>query len=352
MIAMVISAALVCSNKLKGPELIKNYKTGAQLKEMADKLVLNCGCSSKEIISTSPEIIAYTVKKCPEEIPEAMRSKVQKVFLLFGEHPRELLSPQTGIKFMEFLCRKATLAKMDDTNSLNKNIFKIILNANPNGKAYLEANTNDSKKMSKRSNTNDVDLNRNWSLGFKKFTLKETVSKMKLDQTYGGEEAFSEPETVALKNSLTDFKPRIFLSLHSGMESLFIPYGYLQTAVEGNNLNDLMSVSDEIKKNYCPKCTSGSLSSALGYASGGNCLDYAYDCVGAPYAFAWEIYNGPAASTGIEQFAPNGLFTINDITANWIKAIDHMTTMIYKREDNGERRKAVEGCKAPVKKKK
>lgn len=327
-------------------DITRNYKTASFIKIFADKLV-NGGCNgyvTKEISAANPLIESYTIAKPKDDIPEEFKSKVQKVFLLFGEHPRELVAGQTGFKFLEYICSKAHLSKKDEENLLNIAKFKIILNANPTGRSYLETNKNDSNKVQKRSNARDIDLNRNWPLGFVKFTSREAILKKKLDQDYGGASAFSEPETVAIKDSIDSFKPRVFLTVHSGMEVLMMPYGYKETQVEETNYNNMIGVLNDIKNNHCSKCKVGPLSAVLGYASGGNCLDYAYECLGVPYAFAWEIYAGPSTATTIEQFTPNGLFNINDVTKNWVSAIERMTKSIWKISDDGIRRAPSTEC--------
>ena len=81
----------------------------------------------------------------------------QKNFILFGEHSRELISPETGIHFLETLCEKRYTEGIDASSLLEKHQFRLILNANPEGRKSVE--TGD---FCKRTNEKDVDLNRNW----------------------------------------------------------------------------------------------------------------------------------------------------------------------------------------------
>lgn len=76
-----------------------------------------------------------------------------KAFLLFGEHAREFISPETGLHFMKKLCS-------DDVSVKNvKSSFqlKLILNANPNSRRKAEEG-----EFCLRENENGVDLNRNY----------------------------------------------------------------------------------------------------------------------------------------------------------------------------------------------
>ena len=84
-------------------DITRNYKTASFIKSFADKLT-NGGCNgyvTKEISVANPLIESYIIAKPISDIPEEMKAKVQKVFLLFGEHPRELVAGQTGYKFLE-----------------------------------------------------------------------------------------------------------------------------------------------------------------------------------------------------------------------------------------------------------
>jgi len=71
---------------------------------------------------------------------------------LFGEHPRELISPETGINFLQGLCN-------DPNNSLLNNYeLKVILNANPSSRERVE-----NGEFCIRENEHGVDLNRNYA---------------------------------------------------------------------------------------------------------------------------------------------------------------------------------------------
>lgn len=81
----------------------------------------------------------------------------QKNFILFGEHARELISPETGINFIETLCGSSYTDGINAPALLEKHSFNIVLNANPGGRMLVEQGD-----FCKRTNENNVDLNRNW----------------------------------------------------------------------------------------------------------------------------------------------------------------------------------------------
>ena len=78
----------------------------------------------------------------------------QKMYILSGEHPRELIAVESLFEFMKFLClKKDTEAK----DLLSKNVIRIVLNANASQRILVEKGN-----YCVRVNKNNVDINRNW----------------------------------------------------------------------------------------------------------------------------------------------------------------------------------------------
>lgn len=65
-----------------------------------------------------------------------------------------------------------------------------------------------------------MDLNRNWDSHW----VKNDGDG--LAQTNPGETPFSEPETIALKSALDNYRPFLFLTIHSGTMGMYTPYAY------------------------------------------------------------------------------------------------------------------------------
>jgi murein tripeptide amidase MpaA len=76
-----------------------------------------------------------------------------KAFLLFGEHAREFISPETGLHFMKKLCSDDVSVK----NVKNNYQLKLVLNANPHSRMKAEKGD-----FCLRENENGVDINRNY----------------------------------------------------------------------------------------------------------------------------------------------------------------------------------------------
>ena len=94
----------------------------------------------------------------------------------------------------------------------------MIVIANPDGRKFVEAGD-----YCWRGNGNRVDINRNWNAHWK---AKKSFDD--LYQTDPGKHAFSEKETIAIEKVIRNFNPDIFLSIHSGLYSLMMPYAYSQ----------------------------------------------------------------------------------------------------------------------------
>lgn len=146
--------------------------------------------------------------------------KKQNVFLLAGEHPRELISSELLLNFIMALCNSDPLdqSKLGKsiTNIINSFNFRVIINANPNGRDLVEKG-----QYCRRSNLNNVDINRNWDI----FWGKETSFS---NEENPGRKPFSEIETQFILNSIKNFDAKLFLTIHSGVYGLYLPYAYLE----------------------------------------------------------------------------------------------------------------------------
>lgn len=162
---------------------------------------------------------------------------------------------------------------------LKDNSFRLILNSNPISREMVFRD----KRFCLRSSPHKVDINRNWNKFFgKKIILKEE---------YCGVHAFSEIETVFIKETLEDYMPDVFLTIHSGSMALFHPYAYKKYTNYKDTLigKEINIILNEIKP-MCKKCMIGSPSELIGYLSSGSSLDYVYENLKVPITMAWEIF--------------------------------------------------------------
>lgn len=81
--------------------------------------------------------------------------KKYKSLLLFGEHPRELITTETSLRLLEKLCQNSESPKIK--NILDQYEFHIFPNANPIIRQKVEEGN-----YCMRENENHVDINRNY----------------------------------------------------------------------------------------------------------------------------------------------------------------------------------------------
>lgn len=116
------------------------------------------------------------------------QDKKNKAFVIFGEHARELISPETGLHFVKKLCGDSEEVKAVKDNYE----LRMIVNVNPLSREKVEQGD-----FCKRENENGVDLNRNykshWTSVRFLYIIKEHDPEMV--RTAPGPFAFSEAET-------------------------------------------------------------------------------------------------------------------------------------------------------------
>jgi murein tripeptide amidase MpaA len=139
----------------------------------------------------------------------------ENIFILGGEHPRELIASELVYNLIYFLC-KPEPNDLNTVNDLLKNFnFRIIVNANPSGRKIVEEG-----EYCRRTNYNNVDINRNWDIFWGETTNSSEENP--------GSSAFSEIETKFILNSIKDYNAKLFLTIHSGIFGLYLPYAYLE----------------------------------------------------------------------------------------------------------------------------
>jgi len=197
-----------------------------------------------------------------------------KVFLLFGEHARELISAESGLHFVRKLCSGDARAQ----KALQNNEFMMVINGNPESRRKVEKGD-----WCVRMNPNNVDLNRNWD--------EHWDGNSALEDTNSGAQAFSELETQIFKKLVTDYKPTTFLTIHSGTLGMYMPWAFDMEHLADRNQKEMMQILTEVDKDHC-ECPFGAAGKEVGYSCPGTCLDYVFDKLKTPYAFAYEIYVG------------------------------------------------------------
>ncbi len=160
-------------------------------------------------------------------------------------HAREWIGHELALKFIEHVAKNQNVDPVLE-RALKESTLYMVPCLNPDGYEYSRKHFSFWRKNRRpnRDGTIGVDLNRNFSIGFKK--VKDTSSNV-----YGGEEPFSEAETRAIKE-FVDSHPNITIALdyHSQGNVFFPAHKFTHEAeIDGTDLNSLCAnMNDEIEK--------------------------------------------------------------------------------------------------------
>ena len=126
------------------------------------------------------------------------------------------------------------IQKIVDDNSLPEDVsFFVVPMANPDGYEFSRTSQRlwrKNRSYNKNSRFRGVDLNRNW--GYK---YSVGASSNPGSEVYMGTSAFSEPETIALRDAMfeasNDTDLKLVLSVHSYGNNLLYPWGFTNTPI-------------------------------------------------------------------------------------------------------------------------
>jgi len=202
-----------------------------------------------------------------------------KAILVYGEHAREVISPESALNFVQTLCGQGPEAERASA-VLDNVSFTIVPNANPLSRQKVEDGY-----YCQRTNEDGVDLNRNFG------DAHRTSGEELGDERNPGPSGFSEPESKILKGIIDEERPDIYVSVHSGAYLLGTPFGFKRgnsPPTESSMMEVLGPISDKYCKGQCPY---GNLAELINYDNPGCDIDYVAE-TGTPYVFTWEIYVG------------------------------------------------------------
>merc|ERR1719394_2330841 len=132
-------------------ELHPYYHSTDDIHSELQRLANSCpGLSLQTVGDASDRGIDVATMRAPGSSP------VNKNFLLFGEHSRELISPESGLHLLKSLCGETGLAERAK-QVLQNSEFMIVVNGNAASRERVEQGD-----FCLRTNPDGVDLNRNW----------------------------------------------------------------------------------------------------------------------------------------------------------------------------------------------
>jgi hypothetical protein len=255
----------------------------AELKDLADRCP---SMSLGTVDGTGDNGQTRSIDVVKVRSPEA--KPLNKNFLLFGEHSRELISPESGLHFIRTLCGEVPSLADHAAKVLQDNEYLIVVNGNPGSRQRVEQG-----EFCLRTNPDGVDLNRNWD---EKWEAGDSLGT----STNPGEKPFSEPETRVFRQLVEEYKPTTFLTVHSGTLGMYMPWAYDMEHLASRNEPQMMNILRGLDENHC-QCPFGAAGREVGYSCPGTCLDWVYDKLQTPYAFAFEIYTDPGIAVDLKE---------------------------------------------------
>ncbi|KAL5706199.1 hypothetical protein ACHQM5_024399 [Ranunculus cassubicifolius] len=259
------------------------------------------------------EILVVTYSLSKREVNESSKFRI---LLSFGQHGRELITSEVALRLISTISEETSIPDVD-VSSVNdifgKIVLKIVPMENLNGRKLVEAGD-----LCERRNGRGVDLNRNWSVDWGK---KE--KDYDPHEENPGTGPFSEPETQIMRKLSKSFDPHIWITVHSGMEALFMPYDHKNTTPDGLAAHVMKSMLNDVNRLHCKeRCMVGSGGGSVGYLAHGTATDYMYDVMKVPLAFTFEIYGDKEASSRdcFRMFNPVDLTTFNRVIDEWCAA--------------------------------
>lgn len=226
-------------------------------------------------------------------------SAKKKMFIVAGEHAREVISTELALKFVRDMNAgdertKQILANVDIT---------LVPIVNMEGRRAV-----DRGEFCKRTNGNNVDLNRNWDTHYGENKEHDA------EENNGGVTPFDQAETKMLRDYAQTWKPDGFLCMHAGQEAIFTPWAYDAQEPPVKDLKDMEKVIHAVNTksdkggNLVIDAKLGPAGKKLGYYCSGTSLDWFYHRMGVK-SFAFEIYNGLAGKPNLADMAASFLET-------------------------------------------
>eukprot|EP00111_Clytia_hemisphaerica_P008789 TCONS_00025703-protein len=269
-----------------------------ELKELANENTTDNKVFEKSLISLGEtfegrEIYAFKfIRKNDNE------NKRKTMVIECGAHAREWVSVSTCVYIITRIARSSNTA-----NTVSKYDWVLIPVLNPDGYVYTWKNSTTRMWRKNRSFTEEqmkiylekkddvcigVDINRNFDSNWG----GPGAPKTPCFTMYAGPKPFSENESKALVNFLTDNKDEViaYISLHTFGQKWMTPFGHSKE--KPTNLNEMERVAllsvEAIKKVSGLVYTVGS-SHDIMYPNSGSSVDWASKTLSIPYTYLVEM---------------------------------------------------------------
>ncbi len=212
---------------LRGDTYFDTFRTHAEVLARVDLLVANNpGVAMPVNVGTSRfgRDIRGLAVSAPDS-PENPRDQRRQVLFNGTQHAREWLSPTTVMFIAHELIADYQAGEPRIVELLNNVEVIIVPIINPDGYVFSWTNTRLWRKtrVNNGNGTFGVDANRNWGFEWG----GEGASTSPGNETYRGPNAFSEPETAALRDFIVA-RPRLdaHIDFHTFSQLILSPWGY------------------------------------------------------------------------------------------------------------------------------
>ncbi|XP_078000698.1 carboxypeptidase A4-like [Glandiceps talaboti] len=213
-----------------------------------------------------------------------------KILLSFGEHAREFFPVESVIYLLQNITSGLTGLKGSPEETFSRTVLSkldlfIVSIVNPDGRHYVEETGN----YCWRGTSTGVDLNRNfdWHFGGR------GSSGNSKDEEYRGVNAFSEPECVVLTELTAKYKFDAFVSLHSGIRQIYVPFADSVSKEEKilpENLDTQLQLAKLMSQVTANTFTYGIAHELNDYAADGTVFDFMAGVRQIPFSFAIELW--------------------------------------------------------------
>lgn len=271
------------------------------------------GIMRREVVSAAVDgysTAMRVVTVSPGGLDGSLDNKL-RVLLNFGEHARELVSSELALRFLSMLGGERNITNRAGLeHTLPLTVLKVIPMENVNGRLKVEAGD-----LCERKNGRGVDTNRNWEVDWGK---KE--KDYDPNEEYPGTAPFSEPETQILQQLVKEFKPHVWVNVHSGMEALFMPYDHKKMTPTDSVGLAVRRLLQMLNEQHCQgRCAVGSGGTSVGYLSHGTATDYIYDVAKVPIALTLEIFGDENAPNEdcFRMFNPLSHDQLEEVISKW-----------------------------------
>lgn len=213
-----------------------------------------------------------------------------KILFSYGVHAREFLPTESLLFLLKNLTEGLKYPQGSSEEHFSRYVLSnmdiyIISMANPDGRRFIESTQN----YCWRGTKTGVDLDRNfdWEYG------KKGSSSNPQDEEYRGHNQFSEPECLAFTDLTEKVKFDLFMSFHSGIKHIYIPYADTESKKlkrRPHNVEDMLDLAMELAHSTKYTFQYGEAYKLNDYTADGTIFDFMAGIRKIPFSFTVELW--------------------------------------------------------------